>query len=114
MRVVRSENNPAGKARIAEDREHPENFNLEFPEGVVGGRWLIVNFEPGQTTGWHAVHCLVYVTVVAGEVEFALDGGDKTIVRPGDYVIEGDNTLHSWTNVGSGQATLSAVEVDLD
>ena len=34
-------------------------------------------------------------------------------VYEGDLVIEGDNTLHSWTNTGDGPAKVSAIEVDL-
>lgn len=46
-------------------------------------------------------------------MEFALDGGESVTVREGDLVIEGDDTLHSWTNTGDGPAIVSAVEIDL-
>lgn len=77
------------------------------------GHWLVVEFAPGQSTGWHAVHCDVYVYVARGQLEFALDGGESVTVREGDLVIEGDDTLHSWTNTGDGPAIVSAVEIDL-
>lgn len=112
MRLVRTANGPAGKAVVAEDREAGQRLAVEAPRGV-GGRWLVVSLEPGQTTGWHAVHCEVYVWVAAGEVELALDGGERVALGAGDAVVEGDNTLHSWTNTGSGPATLSAFELDL-
>ena len=113
-RFVRTRKDAAGKAVIAEDRELPAERARRFnvPAGV-GGRWLVVEFEPGQSTGWHAVHCDVYVYVAKGQLEFALDGGESVTVREGDLVIEGDDTLHSWTNTGDGPAIVSAVEIDL-
>ena len=113
-KFIRTRNNAAGKAVIAENRELPDAraHDFDVPAGI-DGRWLIVEFEPGQTTGWHAVHCDVYVYIARGQLEFALDGGESVTVYEGDLVIEGDNTLHSWTNTGDGPAKVSAIEVDL-
>ncbi len=111
---IRTRNNVAGKAVIAEKRELPGSGTLDFdvPAGT-GGRWLVVEFEPGKSTGWHAVHCDVYVYIAKGQLAFDLDGGESVTVREGDLVIEGDNTLHSWTNTGDGPARVSAIEIDL-
>ncbi|HCV00722.1 MAG: hypothetical protein CL897_01105 [Dehalococcoidia bacterium] len=113
-KFIRTRNNSVGKAVIAENRELPGSRAQDFdvPAGV-GGRWLMVEFAPGQTTGWHAVHCDVYVYIAKGQLEFSLDGGDSVTVYEGDLVIEGDNTLHSWTNNGDGPAKVSAIEIDL-
>jgi len=114
MRLVRTATNPAGKAIIVEDRQVDGRFfESHWPATGHGGRWLVVEFVPGQSTGWHAVHCDVYVYIAEGQLEFALDGGETTTVVAGDLVIEGDNTLHSWTNTGATLARVSAVEIDL-
>ena len=113
MKFIRTRQNAAGKAVIAENRELPPDraHNFDVPSGL-GGRWLVVEFEPGRSTGWHAVHCDVYVYIATGELEFALDGGESVTVFEGDLVVEGDNTLHSWTNTGEGPAKVSAIEID--
>ena len=56
-KFIRTRQNAAGKAVIAENRELPESraHDFDVPAGA-GGRWLVVEFEPGQSTGWHAVH----------------------------------------------------------
>ena len=113
MRLVRTANDPRGKAHIVSDEDAGSMLNIEALRTGEGGRWLVVSFTPGQTTGWHAVHCEVYVAVLAGELELALDGGDRVTVHAGDCILEGDNTLHSWTNTGDAIATVSAFELDL-
>ena len=69
MKFIRTRNNAAGKAVIAENRELPavRAHDFDVPSGP-GGRWLVVEFEPGQSTGWHAVHCDVYVYIAKGEL----------------------------------------------
>ncbi len=111
---IRTRNNADGKAVIEEQNELPQERSHRFdvPAGV-GGRWLVVEFEPEQSTGWHAVHCDVYVYIAKGQLKFDLDGGESITVYEGDLVIEGDNTVHSWTNTGDTLARVSAIEVDL-
>lgn len=113
MRLIRTANNAQGKAIVVEDRDAGRMLDIEAPRLNEGGRWLVVPFAPGQSTGWHAVHCVVYVMVVEGQLAFALDGGETLTVRAGDCIIEGDNTLHSWTNTGETVAVVSAFELDL-
>ncbi|HJP40565.1 MAG TPA: cupin domain-containing protein [Dehalococcoidia bacterium] len=114
MKFIRTCNDAGGKAVIAENREVEPGrpFSHAVPPGE-GGRWLVVEFTPGQSTGWHAVHCDVYVYIVAGQLELALDRGESVTMFAGDLVVEGDNTLHSWTNTGDTPARVSAIEIDL-
>ena len=46
----------------------------------------------------HRTQSLDYGIVVSGEVEMALDGGEKRVMRPGDVAVQ-RGTMHSWRNV---------------
>ena len=57
----------------------------------------IVDMLPGGTSPMHRTNSIDYGIVLTGEVELELDDGVKTILRPGDIVVQ-RGTMHLWRN----------------
>jgi mannose-6-phosphate isomerase-like protein (cupin superfamily) len=68
-------------------------------------------FDP-EDPGMHATPTVDYVIVLAGEVWLELDGGEGTLVRQGDIVVQG-GVRHAWRNKGDAPATLATVMVGI-
>lgn len=66
-------------------------------------------FDPDDP-GMHRTPTVDYVIVLAGEVWLELDGGEGTLVRQGDLVVQG-GVRHAWRNKGEAPATLATVMV---
>ena len=66
-------------------------------------------FDP-EDPGMHATPTVDYVIVLAGEVTLVLDGGEETVVRQGDIVIQ-NGTRHAWRNLSDAPATLATVMI---
>ncbi len=66
-------------------------------------------FDP-EDPGMHATPTVDYVIVLAGEVWLELDGGEETLVRQGDLVVQG-GVRHAWRNKSDAPATLATVMV---
>ena len=45
----------------------------------------------------HRTLSLDYGVVLSGEITMKLDGGDETIIRTGDYLLQ-RGTMHQWYN----------------
>ena len=57
----------------------------------------IVDMLPGGASPMHRTNSIDYGIVLAGEVELELDDGVKTLLRPGDVVVQ-RGTIHLWRN----------------
>lgn len=66
-------------------------------------------FDP-EDPGMHTTPTVDYVIVLEGEVTLVLDGGEETVVRQGDIVIQ-NGTRHAWRNLGDRPATLATVMI---
>jgi quercetin dioxygenase-like cupin family protein len=64
------------------------------PEGVM---FCITNISPGGVTPMHRTLSVDYCVVLTGEVVLELDGGERRIVRAGEFVVQG-GTNHRWIN----------------
>jgi len=63
----------------------------------------IVDMLPGGTSPMHRTNSIDYGILIAGEVELELDDGVKTILRPGDIVVQ-RGTMHLWRNRSDEEA----------
>lgn len=64
------------------------------PEGVM---FCTTDFPPGAQAPMHRTQTLDYCAVISGEIVLALDGGQETVIRAGEFVVQrGAN--HSWIN----------------
>ncbi|WP_328608396.1 cupin domain-containing protein [Amycolatopsis sp. NBC_00345] len=63
--------------------------------------------------GMHRTDSLDYVLVVSGEVTLELDGGERTVLRAGDVVVQ-NGTRHAWHNHGTGPCTIVGVAIGAD
>ncbi len=66
-------------------------------------------FDPDDP-GMHATPTVDYVVVLAGEVHLVMEGGEETVVRQGDIVIQ-NGTRHAWRNMSERPATLATVMI---
>jgi quercetin dioxygenase-like cupin family protein len=56
-----------------------------------------VDMYPGQQSPMHRTNSLDYGIVLSGELELELDDGVKTLLHPGDIVVQ-RGTMHLWRN----------------
>jgi quercetin dioxygenase-like cupin family protein len=76
------------------------------PLGYVA---TMTKIEPSTEPGPFHQHVSVdAIFVMAGEVEYLLDGGDTITLQPGDVVIQ-NGANHAWHNRGSTPAVLGSV-----
>jgi mannose-6-phosphate isomerase-like protein (cupin superfamily) len=66
-----------------------------------------------EVPGMHTTDSLDYVLVVAGEATLDLGGGEQTVVRAGDVVIQ-NGTRHAWRNNGTEPCTIVGVAIGAD
>jgi mannose-6-phosphate isomerase-like protein (cupin superfamily) len=66
-------------------------------------------FDPDDP-GMHATPTVDYVVVLDGEVHLVMDGGEETVVRQGDIVIQ-NGTRHAWRNLSESPTTLATVMI---
>jgi quercetin dioxygenase-like cupin family protein len=57
----------------------------------------VVDLAPAQESPMHRSNSIDYGIVLSGALELELDGGDKTLLRPGDIVVQ-RGTNHLWRN----------------
>ena len=62
----------------------------------------IVDMLPGGASPMHRTNSIDYGIVLTGEVELELDDGVKTLLRPGDIVVQ-RGTMHLWRNPSDHQ-----------
>jgi quercetin dioxygenase-like cupin family protein len=84
----------------------PDGFSLVPPPGGVLFR--VVTFPPDAEGQMHRTETVDLVTVLAGELALALDGGEEVRLGPGDTVIQ-RATSHAWRNYSDTPAEASVV-----
>ena len=57
----------------------------------------IVDMMPGGVSPMHRTNSIDYGMVLSGEVELELDDGAKTLLGPGDVIVQ-RGTIHLWRN----------------
>lgn len=57
----------------------------------------VVDMLPEQSSPMHRTNSLDYGIVISGQLELELDDGEKTLLGPGDIVIQ-RGTMHLWRN----------------
>lgn len=57
----------------------------------------IVDMHPGRASPMHRTDSVDYGIVLSGQVELELDDGVKTLLGPGDIVVQ-RGTMHLWRN----------------
>jgi quercetin dioxygenase-like cupin family protein len=68
--------------------------DLGFRTGSV---FRVTELEPGSQTAMHRSPSIDYCTVLSGELELLLDGGETVSLSPGDTVAQ-RGTWHAWRN----------------
>ena len=82
-------------------RENPEEA-----EEYMGGP---ANLE-SDDFGMHRSDTVDLIIVLSGEVWAIMDSGDKTLLKPGDTLIQ-RGTVHTWRNLGEVPCVMAAVLV---
>jgi len=63
-------------------------------EGAVSSfLWM----PPGGSSPMHGTKSIDYVLILEGEIELELDGGDRTVLKSGDLIVQRE-TQHAWHN----------------
>lgn len=57
----------------------------------------VTDMFPGQQSPFHRTSSLDYGIVLSGQLELELDDGEKTLLGPGDIVVQ-RGTMHLWRN----------------
>jgi quercetin dioxygenase-like cupin family protein len=60
--------------------------------------------------GMHQTDTIDFVTILSGEIHLLLDGGEETLLKAGDTVVQ-RGTNHAWINRGSEPCRFSAVMI---
>ena len=77
-----------------------------------GGSVLqFVTMHPHTASKHHRTRSLDYGIVLEGEVTLQLDGGEETVCRPGDVVIQ-RGTIHTWRNDGEVPTKVAFILLD--
>ncbi len=67
---------------------------------------LVVRVPTGGSTGWHQHPVPVYAYMLEGTLNVEIKGGQTSVFKKGDAILEVMNTLHNGYNSGSETATL--------
>lgn len=72
-----------------------------------GSFFMVLGFEPGQESGWHATDTIDYIVMIEGEIVLEVETGEVTL-RPGDcFVDRGVN--HRWRNASGAHARMVCI-----
>ncbi len=82
-------------------REHPEEA-----ERYMGGP---VDLD-SDDFGMHRSDTVDLIIVLSGEIWAIMDSGEKTLLKPGDTLIQ-RGTVHTWRNLGPEPCVMAAVLV---
>jgi quercetin dioxygenase-like cupin family protein len=99
---------PAGELVTPTDVDTPAAL-AEVERRMPGA---MAAMEP-DNPGMHRTDSLDYVVVVSGEVTLDLDGGEQTVLRAGDVVVQ-NGTRHAWRNHGTEPCVIVGVAVGAD
>ena len=65
--------------------------------GRGGSAIRVVDMAPGMVLPMHRTGTIDYIIILSGQLELELDDGAKTLIGPGDIVIQ-RGTIHRWRN----------------
>ncbi|KAL2795239.1 hypothetical protein BJX66DRAFT_302109 [Aspergillus keveii] len=89
---------------VWQHNEYPaELASHDAAEGKVqiytGGSLIrVVDFPPNSQGHNHRTLSLDYAILLQGELELVLEDGSRSIIRPGDIVVQ-QATMHQWNNL---------------
>ncbi len=86
---------PADNASDLEGDQRPEGITL-----TGGSVFRVTELGPGFSSPMHRTYSIDYLTVLSGELELILDGGETIHLSAGDVVIQ-RGTNHIWRNPSS-------------
>ncbi|CAK7206194.1 hypothetical protein SEUCBS139899_008980 [Sporothrix eucalyptigena] len=96
------------------NRDPTLDFANTLPRCPPGGvNFCITNINPGGAAPMHRTLSTDYCVVLSGEIVLKLDGGEETLLRPGDYVVNG-GVNHSWINKGTEVCRIACVMVSAE
>jgi mannose-6-phosphate isomerase-like protein (cupin superfamily) len=81
---------------------------ITMPDGTA---FAFVSFAPGCVEFAHRTNSIDYGVIVSGEVDMALEDGQRVHLRAGDVVVQ-RGTMHTWINNGSEPCVLAGIVID--
>ncbi|KAI1453381.1 hypothetical protein F4805DRAFT_376605 [Annulohypoxylon moriforme] len=76
----------------------PNNLENTLPRvPPTGVNFCITNIAPRYSVPMHRTLSLDYAVVLSGEIVLALDGGEETTVRAGEFIVQ-QGVNHAWHN----------------
>ncbi|KAI9839030.1 MAG: hypothetical protein M1837_002284 [Sclerophora amabilis] len=83
----------------ADLKQYAEHLAAEKPPFLIPGGLVVryVDFHPDCPDLWHRTVTTDLGVVVEGEIELALDSGEKRVLKRGDVAVQ-RGTNHSWRN----------------
>jgi quercetin dioxygenase-like cupin family protein len=81
---------------------------ITMPGGTV---FAMVSFAPGCVEFPHRTSSIDYGVIVAGEIDMALQDGERVHLKAGDVVVQ-RGSIHTWINNGSETCILAASIID--
>lgn len=61
-----------------------------------GSMFMVMDFQPGSPSFWHATDTTEYIAMLSGEVVFETETGEVTL-KAGDVLVD-RGIVHSWRN----------------
>ncbi|HEU0074310.1 MAG TPA: cupin domain-containing protein [Dehalococcoidia bacterium] len=83
---------------------------MTMPGGTV---FAMVSFAPGCVEFPHRTNSIDYGVIVAGEIDMALEDGQRVHLKAGDVVVQ-RGSIHTWINTGSETCILAASIIDAE
>jgi quercetin dioxygenase-like cupin family protein len=81
---------------------------ITMPGGTV---FAMVSFAPGCVEFPHRTNSIDYGVIVSGEIDMALEDGERVHLKAGDVVVQ-RGSMHTWINTGSETCILAASIID--
>jgi len=75
-----------------------------------GSRFVVIEFQPGDSAAMHRTDTLDYIVVLSGEIEMQMLGG-SVLLRAGDVAVQ-RGTEHAWANPGTIPARVACILLD--
>lgn len=72
------------------------------PQGAI---FCMSEIKPGAAVPMHRTQSIDYVVVLGGEISLRLDGGEETVLRKGDLLVQ-QGVNHAWENKGDVPCTM--------
>jgi quercetin dioxygenase-like cupin family protein len=76
-----------------------------------GGRFTMMEFQPGNEANLHRTDTVDYVICVEGEIDMFLDEKQFITMKAGDVLIQG-GTNHAWANRSNKPCRLAVILLD--